>query len=200
MQACHPLAQQRSHSRHLPRRKVGITSADDEVVIGFGVLGSLFVCGSRGRPFLRAYIFSAVEQQPLVREGCRPRAARLPTATMSIELGTNGRLVYWRLKMPIQILLPPTGKSGLPMCELSSAPSRLRAIRRKSSASIDALLLFQHRYRTPQACGGAYSSPAAHAGEPRAERLTAYAKVFGRAPNSGLGTGSGPLKSCFSRE
>src|SRR2546425_511906 len=58
---------------------------------------------------------------------------------------------------------------------------------------------FQHQYRTPQACGGAYSSPAAHAREPGAERLTAYAKVLGRSPNSGLGTGSGPLKSCFSR-
>src|ERR1039458_4716616 len=49
----------------------------------------------------------------------------------------------WRWEARVAKILPPTRKSGAPMCELSSAPGRLRAIRRKSCASIDRSLLEQ---------------------------------------------------------
>jgi len=65
----------------------------------------LFVRGSRGRRFLRAYIFSGVEQ-PLVREGWPRNEPRgYQRQLCRFDLATKGRLVYWRLKMPIQILL-----------------------------------------------------------------------------------------------
>jgi hypothetical protein len=54
--------------------------------------------------------------------------------------GVSKRLPYpWDWAASVAKIRPPTRKSGFPMCEASVAPSRLKAMRRKSAAVIDGL-------------------------------------------------------------
>ncbi len=60
------------------------------------------------------------------------------------------RLPYpWLCEASVAKILPPTRKSVAPMCEPSSAPSRLNAIRLKSAAF---MAIFPVRAETPIAC------------------------------------------------
>src|SRR5581483_1597239 len=73
-----------------------------------------------------------------------PGSSRTNSACCS---GVSIRFPYpWSCEASVAKILPPTRKSGEPMCAHSSAPSRLSAMRRKSAAFMGSVLV--ERYST----------------------------------------------------